>query len=143
MQNPPSPQAFGPAVNRFTDVMAHNDKFAFKGVRRLASAARVSPSSVSRFINGQINPSFLLVARLTEALEKQLGFHIDPRDLIAEDGRFLNRFVCDVVGCRGCLPDRAWDEDGSVKPAFKDIKSGEWVTSRHPQGFIPGKENHE
>ena len=81
MNHPPSPQAFGPAVNRLTDVLAHSDAMAFKGVSRLARAAGVSPSAVSRLINGKSNPSFLMVARLTTALERDFGFAIDPRDL--------------------------------------------------------------
>ena len=130
----PSP-VFGPAINRFADVLAHHDRFAFKGVSRLARDAGVSPSSVSRLINGKMNPSFFMVARLTEALERQFGFRIDPRDLIAENGRFLSRYVCDLVQCDGCLPENALDEFGAVKEAFKNVESGKWVTSRHPHGL--------
>jgi transcriptional regulator with XRE-family HTH domain len=126
---------FGPAINRFTDVLAHHDKFAFKGVSRLAREARVSPASVSRLINGKMNPSFLMVARLTEALERHLGFRIDPRDLIAENGRFLEPFVCELMSCAGCLPEIATDEFGDIKPTYQDVKPGQWASSRHPKGF--------
>ncbi len=135
MKHLPNKQVFGPAINRLSDVMAHSDRFAFKGVSRLARDAGVSPSSVSRLINGKMNPSFLMVARLTAALEKCYGFRIDPRDLVAEEGRFLTRFVCDLTGCRGCLPQNARDEFGSFKESFIKVKPGEWVTSRHPQGY--------
>ncbi len=138
-KNSPS-QALGPAINRFADVMAHHDRFAFKGVSRLALEAGVSPSSVSRLINGKMNPSFLMVARLTEALERQLGFRIDPRDLVAESGRFLEPFVCDLMSCDGCLPENARDEFGDIKPTYKEVKPGKWVTSRHPRGYqVPKK----
>ncbi|MBS1714604.1 MAG: helix-turn-helix transcriptional regulator [Armatimonadetes bacterium] len=135
MKHPPSTQAFGPVINRFTDVMAHSDRFAFKGTTRLALDAGVSPSSVSRLIHGEINPSFVLVARLTAAVEKELGFRIDPRDLVAESGRFLTCFTCGLVGCRGCLPDNARDEFGSLKPAYEGVAPGTWVTSRYPKGY--------
>lgn len=135
MKNTHSQQVFGPAINRISDVMAHSDRFAFKGVRRLAGDAGVSPSSVSRLINGKINPSFLLVARITAALEKQLGFPVDPRDLVAENGRFLTEFVCELTKCGGCLPDNARDEFGSLKKAYKSVQPGQWVTSRYPKGF--------
>lgn len=140
MQHPKQPQAFGPAINRFTDVMAHHDRYSFKGITRLAKDAGVSPSSVSRVINGKMNPSFLMVARLTEALEKELGYRIDPRDLLSENGKFLTRFVCDLTGCKGCLPDMAWDEFGSKKATYADVKPGEWETSKHPKGFNLSKE---
>lgn len=134
MFKPPPSQVLGPAVNRFADVMAHHDRFAFKGVSRLAREAGVSPSSVSRLVNGKGNPSFLMVVRLTEALERTFGYSIDPRDLVAENGEFIHRFCCDLVGCPGCLPENALDEFGDVKSMYKDVKPGQWVSSRHPKG---------
>lgn len=135
MNNQPPKQVFGPAVNRISDVMVHTNRYAFRGVSRLASDARVSASSISRLINGKINPSFLLVSRVATALGKQLGQPVDPRDLVAECGEFLTRFTCDLVGCRGCLPENAMDEFGDIKPAFAGVQPGRWVTSRHPKGF--------
>jgi len=139
MKHPPPTQAFGPVVNRFSDVMMHSDRFAFRGVSRLAEDAGVSPSSVSRLINNKLNPSFAFVARLTAAVEKQLGYRIDPRDLIAESGNFLTALNCVLVGCRGCLPEEAKDEFGSTTPAFAGVRPGTWVTSRYPNGFDPEK----
>lgn len=143
MQHPPPLQAFGPAVNRVRDVAAHTNRYAFKGVSRLAKDAGVSPSAVSRLVNGLSNPSFLMVARLTEALEKELGYRIDPRDLVAEYGRFPTPFACDLAACRGCLPESAVDEFGSRKEAYEGVRPGRWVTSRHPRGYgvsVAGKE---
>ena len=138
MKHQPS-QVFGPAINRISDVMVHTDRYAFKGVTRLASDARVSASSVSRLINGKINPSFLLVARIAKALEVQLGHPVDPRDLVSECGEFLTRFACDLSDCRGCLPENATDEFGDIKPAYAGVKPGTWVTSRHPNGYSSKK----
>jgi transcriptional regulator with XRE-family HTH domain len=135
MKHPP-PQAFGPTVNRVSDVAAHTTRYAFKGVGRLARDAGISPSAVSRLVSGKMNPSFVLVARITEALEKELGYRIDPRDLVAERGRFLTRFTCDLVAnCRGCIPEAATDEFGDTKKAFEGVRPGQWVTSRYPMGY--------
>lgn len=139
MKHPTPKQVFGPAVNRVSDLMVHTNRYAFRGVTRLATDARVSASSISRLINGKINPSFLLVARIATALETQLGFRVDPRDLVAEYGEFLTRFTCDLVGCRGCLPENAMDEFGDIKPSFVGVQPGNWVTSRHPRGYQPKK----
>lgn len=138
MNHPPSPQAFGPTINRVSDLMAHTTKYSFWGVSRLAEDARVSSSAVSRLINGKMNPSFAMVARITAALEREFGFHIDPRDLVAENGEFLTRFACDLARCSGCLPERAIDEFGDLKPAFSGIQKGHWVASKHPKGFEKG-----
>lgn len=134
MEKPPK-QAYGPTINRISDVMAHTNRYAFHGVTNLAKEARVNASSISRLINGKINPSFALVARVTTALERHIGRRIDPRDLISEHGEFLTQFACDLTGCRGCFPDNARDEFGAIKAAFADISPGKWVTSRHPKGF--------
>lgn len=115
--------------------MSHSKDYAFLGVSRLARDAGVSPASVSRLINGKLNPSFAFVARLTNVLEKQFGCRIDPRDLVAENARFLTTFACDLVACPGCLPDRAMDEFGAIKSAYRGIAPGKWVTSRYPQGL--------
>lgn len=138
MSNQPK-QVFGPAINRIADVMAHTKRYAFQGVGRLAKDARVDASSVSRLINGKMNPSFAMIARIAEALECDIGSKIDPRDLIAENGEFLTRYVCDLVGCRGCLPENVYDEFGDRKPAFADIAPGMWVASRHPKGYQPNQ----
>lgn len=139
MKHPPPTQAFGPVVNRVSDLMIHTNRYAFHGVTRLALDAKVSPSSVSRLINGKMNPSFAMVARVTTALEKTLGYRIDPRDLVAELGRFLTPHTCDLAGCQGCLPENATDEFGDIKPAFNGVKPGCWVTSRYPKGYSESK----
>lgn len=137
MSHPPPHQGYGPVINRIADAMIHHKKFMFKGVSRLAEDARVNPSTISRLINNQLNPSFALVARVTAALEAAYGFHIDPRNLVAENGDFLTPFTCDLMACNGCLPESALDEFGDLKPAFTKVAKGKWVSSRYPKGFIP------
>ena len=134
----PPPKLFGPPVNRIADVLAHLDRYAFRGVTRLAADARVSSSSVSRVIAGKMNPSFLMIARLTAALERAMGRHLDPREIFSESGEFPTRSCCELVGCRGCLPELARDEWGELKPAFRGVRPGTWVTSRHPKGYGAG-----
>jgi transcriptional regulator with XRE-family HTH domain len=109
----------------------------FKGTARLAEDARVSPSTISRILHHQLNPSFALVARVTAAIESEFGIQIDPRNLVAENGDFLTPFTCDLLACKGCLPESALDEFGDLKPAFTDVSKGKWVTSRYPNGFNP------
>ena len=139
MHKPPPTQAFGPVINRVSDLMIHTNRYAFHGVTRLAVDAKVSPSSVSRLINGKMNPSFALVARITNALEQTLGYRIDPRDLVAELGKFLTPHTCELASCQGCLPENATDEFGDIKPTFAGIKPGKWVTSRYPKGYLETK----
>jgi transcriptional regulator with XRE-family HTH domain len=135
MTKTPPKQALGPTIIRLRDVMDHSIRYAFSGVARLAADAKVSPASVSRLVNGKMNPTFGMVSRITTALEQTLGYRIDPRDIFAESGKFLTPHVCELMGCTGCLPENATDEFGDIKPAFANVKPGRWVTSRYPKGY--------
>jgi transcriptional regulator with XRE-family HTH domain len=120
--------------------MAHTKRYAFKGVPRLAKDAGIHRTTLSRVMHGKINPSMRVVSRIATALEKEVGKKIDPREIYAENGDFPTRYTCDLVGCRGCFPDAATDEFGDIKSAYRDVRLGQWVTSRYPNGFEPGKE---
>lgn len=142
MKYQPNHKAYGPAIPRLDDVMAHIPKYSIEGVTRLAKDAGVSVSSVSRIINGLQSPSFIIIARLAGAIEHQLGVRVDPRDIVAESGRFLTPHACDVACCKGCLPHSALDELGQRRKSFEGVKPGQWVASRFPKGFRPGEEIH-
>ena len=130
-----APRPLGKAVSRIADAALHLTPYQFWTVARLARDAGLSTSSVSRVLAGRQSPSFLLVARLTGAVERAAGRKIDPRELVAEDGAFATRHVCELMGCSGCLPENALDEFGDTKAAFEGVGIGEWVTSRHPRGY--------
>lgn len=139
MNHPPPKQAFGPTINRVRDVMAHTRKYAFRGVPRLASDAGVHRTTLSRVVHGTINPSAAMAHRIATALQKELGVPIDPRELFAENGGFPTRYTCDLVGCRGCLPEAATDEFGDLKAMYLGVEPGKWVTSAYPRGFSARK----
>lgn len=128
-------QVFGPTINRISDVMAHTTRYAFEGIPRLARDAGISRWTLARVIGGQVNPSSRLLGRIATALEREFGCRLDPRDLYSENGEFPTRYTCDLVGCRGCLPDAATDEFGDRKSAFADVLPGQWVTSQYPNGY--------
>ncbi len=136
-------QVYGPAVSRLGDVIVHINRYQFKRVSRLAEDAGVEPSTISRLLRGQVNPSFFLVARITGALEKAVGYHIDPRDIISECGAFLTRHVCDLMHCSGCFPGAMQDEEGNTKPRFAAVKRGQWTSSEYPFGYQAQKEVNE
>jgi transcriptional regulator with XRE-family HTH domain len=128
-------QVFGPPVNRIADLMAHTTRYAFFGGAKLARDVGVHPATISRIISGKVRPPYVVMARIACAIERDLSVRIDPRDLMAENGEFLTRYACDLAACRGCLPENAHDEFGDLKPAFAEIKPGNWVSSRYPNGY--------
>jgi DNA-binding XRE family transcriptional regulator len=112
--------------NRVAAVMTHTVRYAFEGQARLARDCGVSRSTILRLVSGQCRPSFTLALAITLTLEKQLGRRLDPRELFSFDGKYPTPSVCVLCHCRGCLPDEAYAEDGTLKPTFRSARSGEW-----------------
>jgi len=130
-----------PVSNRISALMAHTTRYAFKGESRLATDAGVSKSAVSRLLNGQSSPSFALVSALTKAFSKRLNLLLDPHEMISFDGSYPTPSVCELCGCRGCLPSEAYDEENRLRPEWKDIQPGRW--SVLPRPTSAGKTQHE
>jgi DNA-binding XRE family transcriptional regulator len=118
--------------NRIRAVLQHTTRFAFKCQARLADAAGVSESCISRLIRGEYLPSFTTLMKVIEALERETGKPLAPRELISLDGTYPTASVCELVGCKGCLPEEAYNEDGTLKPEYVGVKPGAWE--------LPGKE---
>jgi hypothetical protein len=117
-----------PVHNRIFAVMMHTTRYAFKSKARLALDCDVAPSTICRLILGQCSPSFALTSVVTRALEQQLKKTIDPRELVSLDGTYPTPSVCQLCGCKGCLPDEAYDGNNRLKPEYKDVQPGQWVT---------------
>jgi len=62
---------------------------------RLADDAGLSRSTLNRLINGLTSPTFTSIYGITQALEKQLQRHLDPRELISIDGTHRTPSVCE------------------------------------------------
>lgn len=115
-----------PVRNRIGAVMAHTRRYAFRGESRLADDAGISRAALNRLVRGRSSPSFVHVVALTQALERALGRSLDPREVISLDGIYPTVSVCQLCGCRGCLPAEAYDEENRIRPEFKDVKPGQW-----------------
>lgn len=95
-------------------------------LRRLADDAGISRAALNRLVHGVSSPSFAHVVALTQALEKALGRSLDPREVVSLDGVYPTVLVCELCGCRGCLPAQAYDEEDRIRPEFRDVKPGQW-----------------
>ena len=104
--------------NRIRAFMEHSTRYAFMGSMRLAKDCSVSEAAICRLLSGYGSPSYAMIARLTQAFEKEFKQAIDPRDVAAINGAFLTPTVCEVVGCKGCTPQAAWNDDDTLKPEY-------------------------
>ncbi len=116
--------------NRVGVLLVHIPRLSIRGQARLADEAGVSRSTISRLVNGRINPSYRLARTVTSVLERLLGRPLDMRDVFSTDGTYLEPSGCKLCLCSGCLPERAWDEDGTLKPAWRDARPGDWSLAR-------------
>lgn len=113
--------------------MIHAPRYSFQGQARLACDAGVSRSTISRLLGGRINPSFRLAQAVTAALEKSLKRPLDPREVLSPDGTYPTPSGCELAGCRGCMPEEAYDKEGRLRPEYRDLRPGDWSLSRSSQ----------
>lgn len=96
-------------------------RYSFMGATRLARDAGVSKSAVSRLMRGETTPSFTVAVRSASALERSTGLAIDPREIVSESGEWGVPFVCDLMGCKGCLASWMYDGEERVRPEFAHV----------------------
>src|SRR5580700_1397350 len=93
-------------MNRVRPFMVHCDHYCDDGQKRLARDCKVSPSTISRLIRGESQPSYQLAAAVTRAIAYRLGVpSIDMREIFTTDFTYPTSCVCDITPhCRGCQP---------------------------------------
>ncbi len=115
-----------PVQNRVSVLLVHIPRLSIQGQSRLAAEVGVSRSTISRLVSGRINPSYRLARGVTTALEKMLGRPLDMRDVFSTDGTYLTPSGCALCRCGGCLPDRAYDPGGDLRPEWRGQRPGDW-----------------
>ena len=112
---------------RLPEILEHLPYYSFQGQARLAKDAGTSRSTINRLIHNQCVPSFALVYAIQNALKKRLGRSILIEEWISLDNTWPTPSICTLVGCAGCLPESAYNADGTLKPAFEHIAPGTWT----------------
>ncbi len=113
--------------NRISALMTHIARYSFRGTSRLASDSGLAKSTISQLVHGKSNPLYSTLREVVKCFEFHLGRCIDLRDVASDDGTYPTRFVCDLAGCPGCLPDSVYRADGSRKPEFQTLLVGRWT----------------
>lgn len=111
--------------------MLHSKRYSSKGRSRLAADCGISKSAITRLLSGRSKPTFRIMWRIADALERDLGRKLDMRDLFSETGEYPCTFVCQLLGCSGCLPARATQDDGRRNPKYHGLKRGFWTGDVH------------
>lgn len=112
---------------RIPAILAHISMYSFQGQARLAADAGTSRSTINRLVHDQCVPSFALVYAIQKALEIRLGRKLPIEEWLSLDDEWPTTSICELVGCPACLPDAAYNADGSLKPSFEHIAPGRWT----------------
>lgn len=115
-----------PVHNRIEAVMIHVEWYWFNGVNRLAADIDVAPSTVSRLLRGQANPSFAVMWKIGQVLKKRLGKPIDLYDLVSLDGTYPTPSICNLCDCGGCVISNPHPGLDAFDPHIVEMRLGRW-----------------
>ncbi len=116
-----------PVFNRLKAVLLHIPFYSIETLARLAVDTELSKASLSRLTRGKSRPSFRTAEAIAWAISKRSGVQIHPCEIFSADGAFPTPSACKLMGCRGCLPPEAWNEQTDrIKPLWRNAKPGEW-----------------
>lgn len=125
-----------PIRNRLKILLIHIPKLSIQGQARLAAEVGVSRSTISRLAGGKTSPSYRLARRVADALERLLGHPLDMREVFSTDGTYPTRSGCALCRCGGCLPDEAYDAEGSLRPEWRGQRPGDWSLALPAGGIV-------
>lgn len=106
--------------------MAHTSRYSFRGTSRLAKDAGVAKSTICHLAHGKSSPLYITLKRIVSHLEFQIARRLGTREVVSEDGRYPTASVCKLVGCSGCMPEKAFLPDGTLKDEWTDVEPGKW-----------------
>ena len=114
--------------NRLRAVLLHVPFYSIQGAARLAADASLSPSTICRLCGQKSSPSYAVAEAVTWAISKRVGIDLESREIFStRGGTYPTPSACELMGCPGCLPPEAWDEDTDMlRPEWQNQKPGEW-----------------
>ena len=114
-------------ANRLRAILVHVPFYTIQGRARLANDCNVSKSTISRLLNQRRSPSYKLATNIAQALSWRSGRLIEPNEVFATEGTYPTPSACELMGCRGCQPPNAWDEQGNtLRPSWQGTPPSQW-----------------
>lgn len=113
--------------NRIAAIVSHLDDFQVRRLSRFSQDAGVSKATVSRLFRGRTCTSLFVAMRVQRLVNACLRRRLSLNELFSEDGHYPTRFVCQLVGCPGCLPETIFAGDGAIDPSWAHVRPGRWT----------------
>ena len=127
-----------PLQNRVRAIMMHGRRYAFEPTDRLALDVGVSPRTIRRLLAGSMarpRPELLQAVMDALSVDLRLPMPLSAREVFSPDGTYPTGSTCTLCDCDGCLPDEAYEANGSLRPGWEDAIPGDWC--RYPETAIP------
>jgi transcriptional regulator with XRE-family HTH domain len=100
-----------PAIsNRLRSILYHVPWYSIEGIVRLAKDTGLSTSTISRLVGQKNSPSYRVAETIASVISQKTGIPIETNEIFSPSGNFPTPSVCSLMGCKGCLPPEAWDE---------------------------------
>jgi transcriptional regulator with XRE-family HTH domain len=118
-----------PAVsNRLRSILYHIPWYSIEGIVRLAKDTGLSTSTISRLVGQKNSPSYRVAETIASVISQKTGIPIETNEIFSPTGNFPTPSVCNLMGCKGCLPPEAWNEaTDSLKENWRHAKPREWA----------------
>ena len=116
--------------------MLHIPWYSIQGKARLAEDTLLSAMTTTRAIAGdRVQTETMQV--ITEAIADRFGQTIALEEIFSTDSTYPTECVCELMGCPGCLPPEAWDnERDELRDTWRDTKPSQWCRG-HPNRNKP------
>jgi hypothetical protein len=114
-------------VNRLWAVLLHVPYYSSEGLARLSEDTGFSKSALSRLARGQSQPTPFLMRSIVEAISKRSRQRLATAEIFSSDGTYPTPSTCALLGCSGCFPPGAWNENtDTLRRKWKHQKPGDW-----------------
>jgi len=113
--------------NRIFALMLHSSRYSERGAARLARDAGIGRTTLWRMIHGLESPYVATALKVIKCLEFNLGRKLHFKEVFSEDGKYAQKSVCRLAGCRGCLPAQAFDSNNNRRVSWASVKPGHWT----------------
>lgn len=114
-------------ANRLKAVLLHVPFYTIETLARLAADTGFAKSTLCRLSHQKSSPNYRTAEAIAWAISKRAGIDLSPTEIFSADGNFPTSSTCELMGCTGCLPPEAWNEEtDTLRPEWRNAKPGEW-----------------
>jgi len=106
--------------------MRHIPRYSIDGPAKLARDIGIGQTTIYDILHYRRTPGYWIIIKMTHLFSVKLGKRLHTDELFSLTGDFPTQ-ICELCNCRGCLPDEAYNDDGSRKAEYQHLIGGDFV----------------